>query len=436
MSGWLDPTSARRRHLGHDHGPSGGHAHDHDDERDDVEVREPETLDPANRSLSDALLLSFRILKVAMFFLVLAFLGSGVFIVEPDEQAIVMRFGKVLPEARGPGLHFSLPYPVDEVIRVPVKQKKTINLDSFWFQVNPKDEGKDLDLLSPSGEGLNPAVDGALITGDRNLMHVRFQVTYRIEDPLDYVLHIVETEAEEQVRAAVESSTIAVVAGQEADEILRGQVTPITESVLARAQARLDELKTGIQLELLSVRLKSPPLATRDAFAEVQRAENEMLQTVEVARGRKAELLNRATGPAHEAILAKIAEYEAAHDKKEDATAQAHLEELGTLLMTQASGQAADIIQNALAYRENVLQQLQGELRRFEELLPEYRKNPSFLASMLWQETRRAILGNLKIEKTYVPPEAHEVRVMLNRNQKGLKAVEEAAIKKQFGGEE
>ena len=86
-------------------------------------------------------------------------------------------------------------------------------------------------------------------------------------------------------------------------------------------------------------------------------------------------------------------------------------------MRTQGSGQAADILQAALSYRESVVQQVQGELRQFEELLPEYRRNPEFLVSMLWQETRRAILSNLALEKTYVHPTATEIRVLINRNQ-------------------
>ena len=191
MSGLLHDADTRRWHPGDGQDPTGGHAA--------ATPRppgfdQPEETDPASRSLSEALLVSFRILKIVMLVLVVAYLASGVFTVQPGEEAIVLRFGKVAGPPRTPGLRFSLPYPIDEKIIVPVKEKKTLELDSFWFQMRAKDLGKELDLISPMSDGLNPVNDGALITGDKNLVHLTFLITYRIADPQAYVLNVIDEE--------------------------------------------------------------------------------------------------------------------------------------------------------------------------------------------------------------------------------------------------
>ena len=77
-----------------------------------------EPLDPANQSLSDALRMSFKVLKLVMFILVIAFLFSGVMIVDQREVAVISRFGRLTGEPREPGFRLAWPYPIDEQIRV------------------------------------------------------------------------------------------------------------------------------------------------------------------------------------------------------------------------------------------------------------------------------------------------------------------------------
>jgi regulator of protease activity HflC (stomatin/prohibitin superfamily) len=96
-----------------------------------------EELDAAGKSLSEALRISFIILKVIMIVLVVAFLLSGFVTVDSGEQALVLRFGKIqgVGEERllGPGLHWIFPYPVDEIVRIPVEEKVNLLVNSFWY---------------------------------------------------------------------------------------------------------------------------------------------------------------------------------------------------------------------------------------------------------------------------------------------------------------
>ena len=100
----------------HDHS---AHAHDH-------EHREPMTPDDAgSQALAEALRSSFAIVKFVMVALVIVFLASGIFQVGPQEKAVILRFGRTIGAGQqallGPGLHWSFPYPIDEVVKIPIQ---------------------------------------------------------------------------------------------------------------------------------------------------------------------------------------------------------------------------------------------------------------------------------------------------------------------------
>ena len=109
----------------------------------DTEKPTVDELDTAGKSLSEALRMSFIILKVIMIVLVLAFLASGFETVDSNEQALVLRFGKIrgVGEKRilGPGLHWILPYPIDEIVKIPVERAIHLSIDSFWYHESPQE---------------------------------------------------------------------------------------------------------------------------------------------------------------------------------------------------------------------------------------------------------------------------------------------------------
>ena len=147
--------------------------HDDDHEHPLTVIEEP--LDPANQSLADALRLSFRVLKLVMFLLIIAFLLSGIFMVDQKEVVVVSRFGRPVGDPRKPGLNFAWPYPIDALIKVPTSLQ-TQRVDAFWLKLSEKDRTRNLSEVQARGRGLEPGVDGALITGDRALMHLLLNV--------------------------------------------------------------------------------------------------------------------------------------------------------------------------------------------------------------------------------------------------------------------
>jgi len=168
-----------------------------------------EDLDAAGKSLSDALGISFIILKVIMAVLILAFLASGFKTVGSDEQALVLRFGKIRGVGENrvlkQGPYWIFPYPVDTMVKIPVEKKVDLTVRSFWYYQSPERM-----LSEPSIEKtrflpeLDPINDGYCITrseeqnetisgsdgSDYNIVHCKWQLTYQIDDPERFFTNI------------------------------------------------------------------------------------------------------------------------------------------------------------------------------------------------------------------------------------------------------
>ena len=157
----------------------------------------PETSDEAgSQALADALRSSFAIVRVIMVVLVLLFFFSGFFTVGTQEKAVILRFGKPVGEGDkallGPGFHLALPAPIDEVVRIPVGQLQTVSSTIGWWATTAANEAAGTE--PPPGPGLNPNVDGYLLTGDENIVHVRGTLLYRINEPgLRYALDFADS---------------------------------------------------------------------------------------------------------------------------------------------------------------------------------------------------------------------------------------------------
>ena len=145
-------------------------------------------VDSGSQALTEALQSSFSIVKFLMVGLFVLFLLSGLFKVESQEKAIILRFGKPVGEGDqallGPGLHWSWPYPIDEVIKIPIAEIQEVKARANWFAQTPLQESQGEIPPAPAGTPLNPAIDGYALTGDDNIIHVKASLRYRIEDPV------------------------------------------------------------------------------------------------------------------------------------------------------------------------------------------------------------------------------------------------------------
>src|SRR6267154_1342242 len=150
------------------------HSHDHGRQESVA------TMDAGSRALAEALRSSFAIVKIVMVLMVVAFFCSGFFTVGPQEKAVILRFGKPVGEGQkallSAGLHWSLPYPIDEVVKIPITEIQKVSSNNGWYLTTPEAELSGEEM--PAGQSLNPAIDGYALTADRNIIHTRVTLSY------------------------------------------------------------------------------------------------------------------------------------------------------------------------------------------------------------------------------------------------------------------
>ena len=85
----------------------------------------------------------------------------------------------------GAGLHWSFPYPIDEVVKIPITEIQKVTSTTGWYATTPEQELSGQE--PPAGGSLNPAVDGYVLTADRNIIHTRATLNYHIDEPIKYI---------------------------------------------------------------------------------------------------------------------------------------------------------------------------------------------------------------------------------------------------------
>src|SRR5579859_5796152 len=162
------------------------HGHSHDEHRHEPPATPapaaPSQEEVGSQALSEALRSSFLIIQFVMVALVIVFLGSGFFIVKQSERAVVLHFGKPVGEGNkallGPGLHWSFPRPIDEIVRIPYTEIRTVKSTTGWYFMTKEQEAM-ADQTSTGPASLNPNVDGYLITAEEDIVHSRATLSYR-----------------------------------------------------------------------------------------------------------------------------------------------------------------------------------------------------------------------------------------------------------------
>src|SRR5579859_7551793 len=231
---------------GHEH-------HDHDHQRP-----APETQDAGSQALAEALGSSFTIVKIVMGLMVIAFICSGFFQVGPQEKAVILRFGKPVGAGEnvllGPGLHWSFPYPIDEVVKIPITEIQTVTSDNGWYATTPEQELSGEEL--PAGPSLNPAVDGYVLTADHNIVHTRATLSYHIAYPIQYIFNFAN--ASNTVQNALDNALLYSAAQFNADDIIINDVERFREAVQQRASDLIEQENLGVSIDQCTVQSITP----------------------------------------------------------------------------------------------------------------------------------------------------------------------------------
>ncbi len=204
-------------------------------------------------------------------FVVGFWLFECIYTVQPDEQAVELRFGEPKQELAGPGLHFRF-WPIETVERAVVNER----------------------LVTVGGGARDTTNSGLMLSGDQNIVNVAFSVAYRVSDPQAFLFNVVD--ADDMLRRIAESAMREAVGRRPAQDIFRDDRQGIAESVRGIVQASLDGYGSGLTVNAISIEDASPPREVADAFEEVQRAEQDEDRFVEQANGYSNQKLGQARG--------------------------------------------------------------------------------------------------------------------------------------------
>ncbi len=389
--------------------PSDHHHHHHDHSHDDEHAHPPlevieEPFDAANQSLSDALRASFRILKGIMFVLVLLYAFSNVRKVDVHEQALQLRMGRLLPRVYEAEVVWALPFPLDEIVPLPTRRSNDMLIESHTFQRRADEVGKPLSFIARGMEGLNPALDGALMTADGGLVHVQWKVTYKFDDVRSYVSHIVSREveaAETLIRRMIETVGIHVAGGHTAEEMIRTRVEDVQNEMKAQVNERLAVLHSGVIVTRVEMSEPTPPIPVRSAFDATQQAENSKQRRINDAQQDRTKLLSGAAGAAYPKVIQILDVIDKA--PAGDPAVEGVRKGLDKIMESEVEGQAGRLIKDAGAQMSVTLSQMQGDLELYSALLPEYKRNPALLIARLWEQTRQEIFSRSGVTKFYRP---------------------------------
>ncbi|MHC5059727.1 MAG: protease modulator HflK [Planctomycetota bacterium] len=389
-------------------------------------------IDVASRFLSDALRVSFLILKLIMLVLIILFFAWGVFRVQPNEQAMVLRLGKIrgIGQGRllGPGLQWAFPAPIDEVVRIVTKKKETVAIDSFWYFERGSDRIKG--KKPHPGRTLNPLRDGYCLTrndtvvgtgeNDYNIVHSKWVLTYTIGKPELFFKNIYyEAPAPGQdfsdvapasldplLKAMAEDAIVTTMVNYSIEEAIQSE-SRIPNEVARLLQSKLDRINSGIAVDSMQISERITwPLQVDAAFQASNKASQTSQKLVTEARGYAEQILNEAGGRDAKTILAEL--------KAPSLTAEAREE-----LLSRLTGASQEKISLARAYKTKTVETAKANAEYLSRLLPEYKKRPKLVLQKLYQDAIEEVLNNAD-EKVFLQPsiagKGKELRILINRD--------------------
>jgi len=262
----------------------------------------------------------------------LIWLGSGFFIVQEGQQAVVTSFGKYSHTVDA-GFQWRLPWPF--------QAHETVNVT----QLRSKEVGRN---SVNQATGLR---DSSMLTQDENIVDIRFTVQYRLKDARAFLFE--NRDPEEAVTLAAESAVREIVGKSRIDSVLYEQRDAIAAELVKSIQTQLDRLKTGILIVNVNLQSVQPPEQVQAAFEDTLKAGQD---------GDRA---------------------------KKEGLAYA------SDVIPKAQGSAARLREEAEGYKSRVVAQAEGDAQRFSRILAEYQKAPQVTRDRIYIDTMQQIYANV-----------------------------------------
>ena len=290
-------------------------------------------------------------------------LTGALYSIGPDEVGVIQRLGKYI-DLSSPGLHVKIPFGIDKV--TPVKVEKIFK-EEFGMSSAEKGLGQRVSYSSELEQSL-------MLTGDLNILDVRWIVQFKIKDP--FKLLFVVRNPINVIRDVSEVVMRRLVGDYSVDEVLTIKREEIDHLAQVEMQKILDNYQTGVQVITVKLQDVNPPDTVKPAFNEVNEAKQE-----------KEKMINQAWEAYNKAI-------------------------------PRAKGEAEKTIREAEGYALDKINRAKGESERFLATLGEYKKAPEITRKRLYLETLAEVLPKVK-EKYIIDPRQSSILPLLDIGKKG-----------------
>ncbi len=274
--------------------------------------------------------------------LVVFVLATGYYQVEPDEVAVIQRFG-AYQRTTEPGPHLKIPLGIETVTKVPVQRQLKMEFGFRTVRSAAQSE-----FAPDTAETIGEAV---MLTGDLNVAVVEWIVQYRIREPREYLFHV--RDVPETFRYMSEASMRQVVGDHSVDEVLTIGREEVALEAKEELQRLCDLYGIGIEVQQLVLQDVNPPDPVKPSFNEVNQAIQEKERAINDAWAEYNKAVPKAKGEAEQAVRA-------------------------------AEGYALERVNNA-----------QGDAKRFDALYEEYRKAPAVTRKRMYLESMGRLLPKI-----------------------------------------
>ena len=275
---------------------------------------------------------------VILLALVLIWLASGFYRVLPDEQGVVLQFGKYTTTTQ-PGLNYHFPYPIERVLTPKVTK---VNRVEIGYRQSP--DNRTTQIRDVPEESL-------MLTGDENIVDIDFSVFWIINDAGKFLFNVQVPEL--TIKSAAETSMREVIGQSKIQSIFTEGRTEIEDKARVLIQSILDDYEAGVTITQVQTQKADPPNEVIDSFRDVQAA--------------RADL------------------------ERQRNEAEAYANDI----IPRARGEAEEILQNAEGYKQKVIADSEGKAARFLSIQSEYAKAPVVTKQRIFYETMESVFGDM-----------------------------------------
>ena len=285
-----------------------------------------------------------KYIGIALSGLVAIWLASGFYTVQPDEEGVVMTFGKYT-RTTAPGLNYKLPNPIETVTKVSVTR---VNKEEIGFRSSGKRITTRQELLQSTVSS-----ESQILTTDENIVDINFEVQWMISDAKSYLFNVYDQGNENTVKSVAESAMREVIGLTKITDVLAEERSKIEQDAKRLMQSMLDNYGIGVRVMRVQLLRVDPPQDVIDAYRDVQNAKQDKEREINKALSYRNDIVPRARGESEKIVL------------------------------------------DAEAYKQKVIAEALGDSQRFLSIYEQYKNAKDVTRKRMYLETMEEVLSGL-----------------------------------------